>query len=106
MVGETHPEQQNNLFWQHGECERSPCDDFIIFAMIAGGSAGVVLQTGGSRGCIWKKAGAVQAVGGEQKSAGNALSDSTQFLWLSNLSCILKDTDVPFPLPMCPKDPD
>jgi len=48
----------------------------------------------------------VQAVGGEQKSAGNALSDSTQFLWLSNLSCILKDTDVPFPLPMGPKDPD
>lgn len=64
--------KQNNLFWQHGECERSPCDDFIISAN----------SWRFSRCCFthwrklwicWKKAGAVRAVGGEQKSAGNAL---------------------------------
>lgn len=34
------------------------------------------------------------------------VSNSTRFLQLRNLSYILKDTDVPFTMPVCPEDPD
>lgn len=99
MVGETHLEQQNNLFWQHGECERSPCDDFIISAN--SWRFGRCCFTNWRKAQIcWKKAGAVQAVGGEQKSAGNASCPTPPSFFGSEIWAIFSKT--PTSLSPCP----